>query len=296
MPLIGKALKPIVMPRYIKFSSPTAFTLGVIGTKKWDGTIEHSEDGQTWKAWTTGIWGLPSITSEVVGGVHQIRLRGYGNTIITGQNAATDNGALHITAGSNVSVSGPISSLIDYRHIPTSIGTYAYKNLFGWKSPGDTKIVDASKLIIDGPISAYCCSGMFSRNKGLIEGPKFPSLTLANYCYQSAFYQCEALTVLPRLYATNLPIGCYSSLFNGCTSIKIYENPTLLVLSGNSAYTINLTPYRIPFEGTGVDQGAGTSDSALGGIFTDTGGSFHPVDDSAKVNTTYYTRNQIAAN
>ena len=282
MPLIGKALKPIVMPRYVKFSSPTAFTLGIIGSKKWDGTIEYSTDGQAWQPWD----GTSGIGSALIGNNYKLFVRGYGNTIITGESAGTDNGAWHITEGSNVSVSGLISSLIDYRRVPTSIGDNAYKNLFGWKSPGDTKIVDASKLIIDGPISGACCGGMFSRNKGLIEGPKFPSLTLANYCYQSAFYQCEALTVLPRLYATNLPIGCYSSLFNGCTSVKVYT-------SSGSGHT---TAYRIPIEGTGIDQGSGTADSALGGIFTGTGGDFHPYDDSAKVNVTYYVSNQIADN
>ena len=295
MPLIGKALKPIVIPRYVKFSSPNSFKLYVIGNKKkWDGTIEYSTDGQTWKEWGGWIAYLASISSAQVGDHHQILVRGYNNTIITGEDAATDDGAWHILDGANVSVSGPISSLIDYRHIPTSIGAYAYKNLFGWKSPGDTVIVDASKLIIDGPISSNCCFGMFSRNKGLIEGPKFPSLTLADHCYTSAFYQCEALAVLPRLYATNLPLGCYGSLFNGCTSIKVYENPTVYVASGNTASEINLTPYRIPFEGTGIDQGSGTEETAFNYIFAGTGGNFHPDGVGAEVNVTYYVNNQIA--
>ena len=285
MPLIGKALKPITIPRYVKFSSPNPFNLWVIGNKKWDGVIEYSGSGQTWIEWPIAFNSVVNELSAVqVGDHYQLLLRGYGNTIITGESAGTDNGALHITEGSNVSVSGPISSLIDYRRVPTSIGTYAYKNLFGWKSPGDTKIVDASKLIIDGPISACCCGGMFSRNKGLIEGPKFPSLTLANYCYQSLFYQCEALTVLPRLNATNLAPGCYNSLFNSCTSIKVYETNTG-----------NLNPYRIPFEGTGIDQGSG-EDSALSNIFYGTSGGFQPYDDGAKVNVTYYVDNQIADN
>ena len=112
-----------------------------------------------------------------------LRLRGIN---LKGTNGARTVG---FTNEVNVTCSGDIRTLIDYRH---------YKTV-------DTGSAKFSRLFLN------CYS--------LTSAPKLPSTKLAEGCYSDMFYSCESLTDAPALPATTLSKGCYENMFNGCKSL-----------------------------------------------------------------------------
>lgn len=269
MGIIGKPVLNLPRSGYLTFSSPTAFSLSIIGNPLWDGTIEYSTNRYSWNIWT----GSTTLNAVAYNGYYVLYVRGKNNTYITGANAATDNGAWHF-AGSDISISGELIHILDYRE-RTVPADRAFDSMFGWKNPGDYAIVSARNLILPLVLSYRCCRSLFSRCKGLVYPPKMPATTLSILCYSSAFYQCESLAALPALYATNLSDECYASLFNGCSSIKLSETRT-------GEYQ---TEYRIPASGTGT---VGTD--SLQYMFNNSGGTFA---GTPTANTTYYTSNSV---
>lgn len=260
-------------PAYVTFSSPAAFTLSIIGSVKlWDGIVEYSTDGENWSEWN----GLTTLASGAKDGENVLYVRGEGNTILTGASAQTNSGAWHFS-GSGISVSGIIHNMLDY-HGNLTVGDYAFKNLFGWKSPGDTAIITAENLIIPDPVTAHMCDAMFSRCKGLQRPPRFTAQVLAENCFQSAFYQCSGLNTLPTLRALTLKSNCYISMFIECTSIKLSQTKT-------GDYQ---NEYRIPISGTGTN-----ATSATMSMFKGTGGTYAPTQ-TVPINTTFYTSNDVA--
>lgn len=260
-------------PAYITFSSPSAFTLSIIGSVKlWDGIVEYSTDGKNWSEWS----GLTTLASGVKGGESVLFVRGEGNTILTGPSVQTNYGAWHFS-GSDISVSGIIHNMLDY-HGNLTVGDYAFKSWFGWKSPGDTALISAENLIIPDPVTVHMCDAMFSRCKGLQRPPRFVAEVLADNCFQSVFYQCSGLNTLPTLRVLTLKPSCYLSMFIDCTSIKISQTKT-------GEYQ---NEYRIPISGTGVN-----ASDAITAIFQGTGGTYAPTS-TTPINTTFYTSNDVA--
>lgn len=258
---------------YITFSSPVAFSLSIIGSVKlWDGIVEYSTDGENWSEWS----GLTTLASGVKDGESVLYVRGEGNTIITGPNSQTNSGAWHFS-GSDISVSGLIHNMLDYHGNPT-VGDYAFKNWFGWKSPGDTALISAEKLVITDPVTTHMCETMFSRCKGLQRPPRFAAQVLAENCFQSIFYQCSGLNTLPSLPVLTLEPSCYYTMFIDCTSIKMSQTKT-------GDYQ---NEYRIPISGTGVN-----ATNATYYMFAGTGGTYAP-RSAVPINTTFYTSNDVA--
>lgn len=256
----------------VKFSAPNTFTIFVIGNVKlWDGTIEYSTDRINWTEWD----GTTELTAGLLGEKYVLFFRGIGNTQVTGPTVQTNNGAWHFT-GDNISVSGTIKDLLDYSKEPT-VGEAAYRSLFGAKDPGHTNLVDASGLIISGPMSLNCCNGMFSRCKGLLYPPKILVCDLAEKCFSAMFYQCTALNTLPIINATTFGNTNCSSMFAGCSSIMISSTQT-------GAY---VNKYRIPYSES-VTGTTGTDSFIY--MFNSTGGTFAT---TAVINTVYYTSNNI---
>lgn len=257
--------------RYITFTSPTSFTLSIIGAVKlWDGIVEYSTDTDQWTEWD----GLTTLTSGARNGEYVMYFRGTGNTILTGPNVATNKGAWHF-AGSNISISGIAHDILDYRG-NIQPGASALKQWFGWKSPGDTAIVSAENFIIPDPLSSNMCTGMFSRCKGLVTPPKLTAETMIDHCYESLFYQCEALEELPALPALTLANLCYNTLFSGCTKIKMSTTQT-------GDYQ---NEYRIPIEGEGINATQATYN-----MFISTGGTYK--GGLVPINQTLYTVNTV---
>ena len=114
-----------------------------------------------------------------------------GTLRLRGINLKGTNGAITVgfTNEVNVTCSGDIRTLIDYRH---------YKTV-------DTGSAKFSRLFLN------CYS--------LTSAPKLPSTKLAEGCYSDMFYSCESLTDAPALPATTLSKGCYENMFTGCKSL-----------------------------------------------------------------------------
>ena len=270
-PQITKIVPPDPWAKnFVTFYSPSSFGLFVIGSVKlWDGVIQYSTDEATWYEWD----GLSTITAGAQSTGYALYVRGVGNTQVTGPTVQSDSGAWHFT-GSNISISGNINYLLDYKG-EASPGISAFSRLFGWKDPGDTAIVDASNLVLPGPITQDCFGSMFGRCKGLIHPPKLPATVLADNCYNNMFFSCEALTEIPALNAVQLADNCYRQMFFLCSSIFISETKT-------GEYD---KAYRLPTSGNGI-----TGSDSLGNMFNYTGGTF---TGTPTINTTYYTSNQV---
>lgn len=204
--------KPLVEPYYpLKFSSANSFTIAQnSGTTSWDGTIDYSTDGYNWTTWDG-----TTITAASDGTKYNLYFRGSNNTYVGNDS----NTAYWVITGSNVSVSGEMSALMDYEdtiaRTDITITDYAYKGLF----LNQTALVDASELIIEKVNVDYSCSAMFLGCTNLVKAPYLPATTLGYRCYIDMFQGCSSLTEPPALPATNLEGDCYYAMFGNCTSL-----------------------------------------------------------------------------
>ena len=165
-----------------------------------------------------------------------LRLRGIN---LKGTNGARTVG---FTNEVNVTCSGDIRTLIDYRHYKTvDTGSAKFSRLFlncysltsAPKLPS-TKLAEgcysdmfySCESLTDAPalpattLSKGCYENMFTGCKSLTNAPALPAPTLAESCYQSMFDGCTALETAPVLPATTLADYCYSNMFNGCSNLS----------------------------------------------------------------------------
>ena len=303
---------------YIKFSSPSAFTLSTANAKKnWDGVLEYSTDENIWNAWD----GTSTLSAD--SGVMYIR--GTGNTIITGDMSVYREKSW-VLVGSNIACDGNIENLLDYATVAngkhprmasgcyhsifcactslttapvlpaTSLASKCYFQMFY----GCTNLTKAPTLPAT-TLAYQCYLNMFIDCTSLTTAPVLPATTLADYCYYRMFKGCTNLTKAPTLPATTLADYCYYGMFRDCTNLTTL--PTLPATSlADYCYfdmfrgceSIKLsdtntgeykTPYRIPTSGTGT-----AATTSLSNMFFGTGGTFKSVPS---INTTYYTSNAV---
>lgn len=300
---------------YLRFTSPSAFTIGTPGNSPlWDGTMEWSTDGTSWQEWDGS-----TISS---GSGNTLYLRGVGNTKCSNPTAAAQT--LVIT-GSSVSADGTVESLLDGEI--TAMGGHprmangAFKNLFykcsaliqppeftatqltegcyqmalaetGITSPpalpATTMARDCYWYMLEGctelaeapvlpamTLAQSCYYGMLRGCTRLSTPPKLPAQALASACYQGMFEGCTGLTKLPQLTALAMESGCYESMFINCSGIRLST-----AQGGNY-----VNEYRIPSSGTGIDASRSTAN-----MFSQTGGAF---TGTPSINTTYYTSNTV---
>jgi len=84
----------------------------------------------------------------------------------------------------------------------------------------DSKVVDASKLILHNTLTKGCYKSMFEGCKELLYPPKLPITKLEQSCYESMFKGCTSLTTAPELPATTLKTNCYAHMFEGCSKLN----------------------------------------------------------------------------
>ncbi len=125
-----------------------------------------------------------------------------------------------MTGEGKVEAGGNIMSLLDPTCKKTSVGKYAFYNLFHWCD----KLMTAPKLPAQ-TLADYCYYGMFYTCTSLTEAPELPVQTLADHCYSSMFSGCVSLTKAPELPAQTLANNCYDSMFYSCSSLT--EAPDL---------------------------------------------------------------------
>lgn len=243
---------------YITFTSPNAFSVGWIGTKKWDGALFWSADASTWIEWNGA-----SIPVSAGGALYMC---GSGNTKL---HDSTYGGQFNVS-GRNVSCFGDIMALLDHEDVEAGIepamAAGAFANLFAYS----TSLISAPDLTAK-TLSQNCYAHMFDRCQNLVNAPKMSVTTLASGCCYSMFSDCVNLISLPQIPFSNLPASCYQYMFYGCEKIKISATQT-------SEYS---TMYFSGYSGTA---------NAVGQMFYGTGGTFTGTPDPY---TTYFTANSI---
>lgn len=177
--------------------------------KRWDGIIEYSLDRLKWQKWDG-----KKITSKN----NVIYMRGYGNTVITGDGKAKAmswcfEGAAALICRGNIEV------LLDYRLVcrgkHPKMKANCYRSMFyNCKSLEEAPELPATEL------AERCYFYMFNGCTSLQEAPALPATELASYCYYAMFARCTSLKEAPKLPATELPLECYSYMFLGCTSLE----------------------------------------------------------------------------
>lgn len=255
---------PVLIDNYITFSSPNTFTLSVVdNTKHWDGTIEYSTDTTNWSTWT----GTSAISSSQSGTTKYLYVRGSGNTVVSSNSGSATVGAWRPN-GTNISISGNISKLLDYSGTPNP-GTGAFRFLFGYASGSrGTAITDVRDLVLDvggvdrvydrafrynnnlvyAPIfqmdslGDLACYYMFDGCASLLSAPELPATTIGKGCYLYMFRNCSAMmsppsvlpaTTLPEAYNNSYSGGCYGYMFYNC--ISLLTSPVILASSASVA-------------------------------------------------------------
>lgn len=130
----------------------------------------------------------------------------------------------NIKCDANFNVGGNIMSLLygdNFENQTVLTENYTFLKLFDTNSTVNSKIVDASNLILPATtLTRGCYYNMFSSNRNLTTAPALPATTLANYCYYGMFADCDSLTTAPVLPATTLVEFCYMGMFFSCNNLN----------------------------------------------------------------------------
>ena len=304
---------------YVLFSSPNnSISLQTSDGKGWwTKTMQTSTDNITWTTWD-GTTTISSTTGKIY-------VRGLNNTYVT---ALAVNSSWVLT-GTDISISGNIEALLDYRVSVTgktvdNVLSTAFARIF----INNVNIIDASELkmprmtlvkqiyykmfegcssLVNAPalpattLAEDCYADMFYGCSSLIATPALPATTLANRCYAEMFRGCTNLTTISALPATSLATECYRGMFEGCTSLATLPAlpATILPAWCYASMFRNCTNIKIALTTDDVyvnsyripTKGTGTASSgALDGIFAGTGGKWKAAPD---LNKTHFTPNDI---
>ena len=174
------------------------------------GKLEFSLNGASW----TFVKSKPKAV--IVSGGGKLYLRGSGNLRLKREHLTC-----HFGKQCEVSVSGKLSALLDYRLAEPPMDEFAFYRLFE-----GLPIASAKELILSKTgLSEYCYDSMFYGCTGLKDSPALPARKLAEGCYDGMFRGCTGLEEAPELSAEELAEGCYDGMFRGCTGLE--EAPEL---------------------------------------------------------------------
>ena len=167
----------------IKFLSEGTSTISLIKKRDfltdYNVSLEYSYNGIDWSDWDLNALTLNSGDTLYIRGNNP---RGF--------NFSHEVYYTFTIEGDNVSCSGNIMSLIDYKNL------------------------------LDVIPCSCCFYGLFENCTSLTTSPELPATELAESCYTSMFYGCTSLKSAPELPATELAESCYEFMFSGCTSLK----------------------------------------------------------------------------
>ena len=221
------------------YSSETEFTIGTEGGNKvWDGSMYYSTDGENWNEWD----GSFVLTSSIFEGRQTILLRGLENTFVN--NKSTSASSTWKLTGENISCSGNIENLLDYKVVMEGehpvMSNYCYAGLFRNNANlisapelpatelteycyaytfGQCSALTRPPILPAMKLAARCYYYMFSNCTGLLECPNLPAKQLADYCYYNMFYNCSSITTPPVLHSKNIAQYCYAYMFQNCKSL-----------------------------------------------------------------------------
>ena len=211
----------------LTFVGDADFTLTAEGNKAakkgWDGTLQYSTDGTTWKTWGLDSFGdVDSLDSSN----KKLYLRGIGNTVISGEHGIN---FYFITNAQEIHCYGNIETLLDYQTVLNG----------NHPTMGD-----------------YCFYQLFNQCKKLATPPELLSTNLSKHCYDYMFFYCDKLNKLPKLPTAYFPDRSCSYMFYKCSSIKLsttqtgeYQTPYRIPTTGTG--TAGSSALTSMFEGTG---------------------------------------------
>ena len=162
-----------------------------------------------------GEWKNVVADEKVSFGGTNSTLRLRGTNIYGTASAPSEYSTITFDPYVNVSCTGDIRTLLDYKNYKTVDTKNArFCNLF----KNCTALTSAPDL--PATTLASCCYGaMFFLCTNLVNAPALPAETLADECYSAMFFRCTNLVNAPALPAETLEKSCYNAMFNGCISL-----------------------------------------------------------------------------
>ena len=162
-----------------------------------------------------GEWATVEAGTEVTfGGTNgNLRLRGT-NTYGTAS-AWNKYSTITFTNNVNVTCTGDIRTLMNWRNYSTVDTQYA-KFCYLFK---DCAVLTTAPELPATKLADDCYNSMFQGCTSLTAAPNLNATTLADGCYSGMFYGCTSLTAAPELNATTLVSHCYTYMFESCTSL-----------------------------------------------------------------------------
>ena len=163
-----------------------------------------------------GEWATVEAGTEVTfGGTNgNLRLRGT-NTYGTAS-AWNKYSTITFTNNVNVTCTGDIRTLMNWRNYSTVDTQYA-KFCYLFK---DCAVLTSAPELPATKLADDCYNSMFQGCTSLTAAPNLNATTLADGCYSGMFYGCTSLTAAPELKATTLAASCYDNMFYGCTKLS----------------------------------------------------------------------------
>ena len=159
------------------------------------------------------------VTSDAINVSAGDKVRFYGN--VTSYDETTIAGGT-----AQVKVYGNIMSLIEENNYGTLTPLPDQYNVFRGLFSGNTKLTDASELLLPATTLAIrCYDRMFEGCTSLTAAPILPATTLAKGCYQYMFSGCTSLETAPVLPAPTLDIVCYEGMFSNTGLTTVPELP-----------------------------------------------------------------------
>ncbi len=191
------------------FRSSSPFTLRTANNwANWDRVLEYSTDAVHWYRWEG-----ETISSGPFHSQQRLLLRGTGNYVI-----CSSPSQRWVLSGTDISVSGSIEYLLDYRTVKAGnhpvMGDYAFAYMF----LNNASLISAPRLSATR-LAPYCYYEMFNSCTSLTKAPQLPAAELAEHCYTGMFATCTSLVEAPALPAMTLAAHCYSDMFYGCSSL-----------------------------------------------------------------------------
>ena len=195
----------------IKFCSEGTSTISLAKIGEPPGVLlEYSYNGTDWSTW--------DLRTLTINSGDILCIRGNNPSGLSHSNEDTENTEAYysfIIEGDNVSCSGNIMSLIDYKNLPDVIPcSYCFYGLF----ENCNALTTAPELPAQ-TLTDWCYAYMFDGCTSLKTAPELPSKTLTDWCYAYMFFGCSSLTTAPELPAIELTDSCYYRMFSRCSSL-----------------------------------------------------------------------------
>lgn len=214
------AIAQLVVTVTLKYAEPTAIKLygnnltfkTANSTKTWDGTLQTSIDGKTWQDYTAGNTVTADSDKKV------IYIRGIENKRINVNNN-NYSGFLNI-GGSDISVSGDLNSLLDYKTVENGDEPESAAGAFFALFKDNNGITDASDLLLSRPtVKSYEYAKLFHNCTGLKYAPTEIKATSVEFMGCAEMFYNAKITTAPRIYAEKLGYYAFYGTFSTCSKL-----------------------------------------------------------------------------